>query len=188
MSAGLGFEYKNIPSYLGEKFNRNRYYAPRLNLSLNSNFSRNLRITIKGIGTYFFSENTAGQNDKAIRSSISAKVDWNPHQYLFVNSSYTMTAYHSLNDGFADTSTHILNAVVGCRLFKGNIEVSLAVYDMLNKNKNFSTSVVDNYVHNVWRKSFGRYCAINLGCKLFKSASGLTRPKGSGLNEGDIRR
>ncbi|MDD2425630.1 MAG: outer membrane beta-barrel protein [Bacteroidales bacterium] len=188
ISVGLGIDYKNISSYLGEEFNRNRYYASRLNLMLNSNFSRNLRIAIGGGGVYIFSENTAGQEDKAIKSDISARAEWNPHQYLFVKGSYTMAAYHSLNGGFTNTSAHVLNAVVGCRLFKGNIEVGLAVYDILNNNKGFTTSMIDNYIHNLWRKSFGRYFMINFGYKLFKSTSGLTQPKGSRLNDGDIRR
>ncbi len=183
----LKFDYKDIPSDIGEALNRNRYYAPMLFLSLNSNFSRMFRLGVSGSGSYIFSENTAGQDNKAVRTNAAVKVDWNLLKRMFISSSYAMTAYNSLDGGFANTSTHMLNAVAGCRFAKGNVEVSLAAYNILDRNNTLSISMVDNYIRNVRRESFGRYFTINIGCRLFKSATGPAQPKGIRLEDGSMR-
>ncbi len=189
ISVSPSANYLARPYYIGEQLNRTKSYAPRLGLSVSTNFSTKVRITLSSSGSYIYSANTAKQDDKVLNFSGGASAECRGiFKRLFLKTYYYGSYYRSLSDDFPATSTHVLNVVAGSTVLK-KMEVSFAAYDILNRNTGFSTSMQSDYVRSVWTQSFGRYYTFNVGFKIFKSRSGLkaTSTDPMQLREGVMR-
>jgi len=177
------FEYEAIPSYIQNELNNTKNYTPSLSLKLNSYFSKFFRFGISSNNSFVYSDNTIGQNNKALNLSGTLSVESRFLKYGVFRTSYGIQRYRQLSGSFSNTN-HVLNAVLGVRLLKGNLELSLAGYDMLNASTRFNTSVQNDYILNTWSDSPGRYFTINIGYKFYKSKSGLKQPKNFPLKDG----
>jgi hypothetical protein len=166
------FNYDAEPSYIQAQRVKTYSYAPSLRLSLRSNFSRQFRIEANTAGRYIYSENTLGQESRVLHITGGATTQWNITKTFFLNTAYNLSFYKSYTGLFDNTTTHILNAVAGCKLWKGNMELSVAAYDVLNRNTGFKTTMTQDYIRNTWTQSFGRYFTFNSAYKFFKSKSG----------------
>ena len=71
----------------------------------------------------------------------------------------------------AATSTRIRGTSrLGVKLFKNRSgDISLTVYDILNRNESFTSSMMSDYVTNNWSRMFGRYWTIGIGYKFNKT-------------------
>jgi hypothetical protein len=187
MTINPRFDYDAEPSYIQGEFTKTYNYAPALRLSLRSNFSRQLRISANTSGRYIYSENTLGQDSRVLNITGGATTEWNITKLFFLNTAYSLSFYKSYTGLFNNTTTHILNAVAGCKLWKGNVELSVAAYDVLNRNTGFNTSMTNDYIRNTWTQSFGRYFTFNIAYKFFKSKSGLKSPAGIQLRDGGVK-
>jgi hypothetical protein len=67
------------------------------------------------------------------------------------------------------------------------MELSVAAYDVLNRNTGFKTTMTQDYIRNTWTQSFGRYFTFNIAYKFFKSKSGLKSPSGIRLQDGGVK-
>jgi len=181
-----GFAYGSVPSYIQNTLNKTKNYTPSLSLKLSSNFSKVFRFTVSSSNSYIYSDNTIGQNNKILNFGGSLTTESRFFKYFVFNTSYDMQHYRQLSGSFSNT-THVLNAALGVRLLKGNLELSLAGYDMLNAATRFNTSMQNDYILNTWSDSPGRYFTINIGYKFYKSKSGLTQPKNFPLKDGGVK-
>ena len=61
----------------------------------------------------------------------------------------------------------LINASIGKKLFRNQRgEVSVRVYDLLDRNKGFSRNVTENYIENVTSNVLGRYVSLNFAYNL----------------------
>jgi hypothetical protein len=184
VNIGVWFHYDADPSYIQGQLAKTYNYAPGLQLSLKSNFSRKFRVEATTTGRYIYSENTLGQESRVLNITGGVTTNWNMTKTFFLNTAYNLSFYKSYTGLFDNTATHILNAVAGCKLWKGNVELSVAAYDVLNRDTGFKTSMTHDYIRNTWAQSFGRYFTFNVAYKFFKSKSGLKSPSGIRLRDG----
>jgi hypothetical protein len=112
--------------------------------------------------------------------------EWRIFKGFFINAIYNAWCYKSY-EGLPVNNMHILNASAGYKLLNGNMELSLAAYDILNRNTGFSTVMTNDYIRNRWTQSFGRYFTFNIAYKFFKSKSGLKSPSGIMLRDGGVK-
>jgi hypothetical protein len=181
------FDYDADPSYIQAQLAKTYNYSPTLQLSLRSNFSSQFRIEAKTKGRYIYSKNTLGQESRVLNMTGNVTTNWNITKIFFLNTAYDLSFYKSYTGLFNNTITHVLNAVAGCKLLKGGLELSVAAYDVLNRNMGFKTLMTNDYVRNTWTQSFGRYFSFNIAYKFFKSKSGLKNPAGIKLQDGGVK-
>jgi len=177
------FRYASIPSYLQNELNTNQGYTPSLRLTLSSNFSRSFRFTLNTRSAYSYYTNTIRPSSKLLNCSGRLTTESRFLKYFVFNTYYDMQYYRRLTDQRTNT-VHVLNAVLGVKLLKGNMEMSLAAFDLLNAGTRFNTVVRTDYILNSWSESSGRYFTINVGYKFYQSKSGLKQPKTMSLKDG----
>lgn len=189
LSCGLSFNYDSAPSYVNQELNTTDSYAPSIRVALKSNFSRKVQVNVSSRSSYTYSRNTAGQDTKFFTEELG--VNWNITEIfnrLFTGGSYKATFYRrsgSANNSSSSINTHILNLSAGVKFLSNNqAQLSFNIYDVLNRNPGFSTSMQSNYISNRWRQSFGRYFVFNFAYK-FNSTHAV--PSRSGWRGGDRR-
>jgi hypothetical protein len=181
---GTSLSYSQHPSYVEKQLNDTRVYTPGVNAYLRSNFSRNFRMNLSLRGNYIYSRNTAAMNYKMVNVGGEATTVWDITKWLYVNIAYNLSYYNTHTHSVPDNTFHILNTMIGSKLFKGNVYLNLTTYDILNKNAGFQTSLESDYIRTIRTLSFGRYYMLNIGIKIFKSKSGLTQPANIQLRDG----
>ena len=173
LDASLRYAYENVPSYIGDRANRTRSHIPGADLGLKSNFSDKVRLTLGAAATYVHSENTASETDKYCRTSLSAGLELPAIlRHLYFNARYNAAFYNRFGGRAYNTADHILNLAFGCKFLKRRADLSVVVYDVLNRNTGFQTAMYSDYVQNRWSYSFGRYFTVNLGYKFSSTRSG----------------
>lgn len=166
LDASIRYAYENAPSYIGERANRTRSHIPGADLGLKSNFSDKVRFTLGAAATYVHSENTASETDKYCRTSLAAGLELPAIlKHLHFNARYNAAFYNRFGGRAYNTADHILNLALGCKFLKRRADLSVVVYDVLNRNTGFQTAMYSDYVQNRWSYSFGRYFTVNLGYK-----------------------
>lgn len=180
------FMYVKDPSFIQESLVVRKLYSPSFSLRLTSNFSRSFRITFGGNVGYDYTKNSFMQKDKALSISGTAQTELHILKKIILNTNYSFYAHKGLLADKSVSQYHILNALLGFKLLKGTMEMSVAAYDILNKDTGLSRSVLDNYILTKRSFNYGRYITINLAYRLFKSNTGLKQPKNIKLNDGGI--
>lgn len=173
LDASIRYAYENVPSYIGDRANRTRSHIPGADLGLKSNFSDKVRLTLGAAATYVHSENTASETDKYCRTSLSAGLELPVIlRHLYFNARYNAAFYNRFGGRAYNTADHILNLAFGCKFLKRRADLSVVIYDVLNRNAGFQTAMYSDYVQNRWSYSFGRYFTVNLGYKFSSTRSG----------------
>ena len=168
--ASLRYSFNQRPSYIQDEKNISRQQQPSLSLSLSGTQSQNLRLSLHSSTSYSSVENTIGTSNRYLyqTASASAEVRFLKVMQLFVN--YNMAHCHYLTDTGTDTTTQMLNAMLGCMLAKGQVVVGVAAYDLLNRGSNFTTTTYADYEMQRWQPSYGRYFTLNVGIRLNKAS------------------
>jgi hypothetical protein len=182
------FRYIKEPSYIQDNLVITKRYSPAIHLEMNSNFSRMFRMTVGGDTGYDYTENTFGQRDKALYFAGKVTTELHVLKRFVLNTNYSFSGYKGLSRDKTVNRRHVLNALLGFKLFKGRVEMSAAAYDILNKDTGFSRTTVEDYIMNNRSRNYGRYITINLAYRFYKSNSGLKQPKSINLKEGDLRK
>ena len=158
-------------------------WSPAMNVSLTTNFSRKVQLTVGSTTTYTYSNNNIGDSDRYLREAVSANATFDQIFKRFVlKANYRGIFYRRMSDGYRDNS-NILNVSFGCKILKRMGEVNVAVFDLLNDTSGFSTAMGADYVMNSWREMFGRYFLINFALK-FNSTGASGKGYQGMLNDG----
>ena len=173
LDASLRYAYENTPSYIANAANRTRSHVPGADLGLRSNFSDKVRLTVGATADYAHSSNSVGETDKYCRTSLSAGLELPAIlKHLYFNARYNAAFYNRFGGRAYNTNDHILNLALGCKFLKRRADLSVVVYDVLNRNTGFKTAMYSDYVQNRWSYSFGRYFTVNLGYKFNSTRTG----------------
>lgn len=175
--AALRYAYNQRPTYIEDAKNISRQQQPSLSLSLSGTQSQNLRLSLSSTTSYSDVKNTIGTTNRYLyqTAAASAEVRFLKVVQLYVN--YNLAHCHYLTDTGTDTTTQMLNAMLGCMLAKGQVLVGVAAYDLLNRGSNFTTATYADYEMQRWQPSYGRYFTLNVGIRLNKASQ---RPFGEG--------
>lgn len=161
--------YMKSPSYIGDKRIVTQDYVPQLAFNLTSNFSSKFEGMIDSNTGYRNSRNNDDNKNNQINQRVSLSFRYNPHKKIFINSSYEFYYLHDWQPGTTDITNNIWNATIGYRLFRNNTgNLSVSVYDILNRNTSFVSSMQSNYISNSWNQLFSRYFTVNFSIKLNK--------------------
>lgn len=92
-------------------------------------------------------------------------------KYFFADMSYKFQFQRNFSYATDINRTHMLNAYVGCKLFKRQAELSFTAYDLLNSYNPNLISVNMNYVNSIRNENFGRYFTFNFSWSFRKIKS-----------------
>lgn len=174
-TSSVSMSYSDSPAYVQDELNRTNSYRPSVKVGLRSNFSRKIQISINSTSAYNYSRNTVGNDNKIFNESVNLNWSFNDiFGFLYTAGNYSATFYRNLSMGSAsDVNTNILNLSGGVRFGKNNnLDLSFNIYDVLNRDPGYSTSMQSNYVQNRWTQQFGRYFIVNLSYKFNSTHSG----------------
>ena len=172
VSTGLSGTWDRSPVYVDDVLTYTENFRPTLSLGFRSNFSRKIRITLNGSGSYVYSYNSEKDASKYFTEALRAGFELNnliKHTYLGGN--YTKTfmqgiSYKSIND-------NILDLRGGVRFGpRNNFDFSVSVHDLFNRTSGFSTFMAAEYVSNTWSHNFGRYVMFTFAYRFNRMGQG----------------
>lgn len=150
-------------------------YGPSVtfNITPNQNFSLFLSSRINQAKTEY-SINTS-QNQTILTQNHSATLSMKVAKGTFINSNYTHRFFE--NDRFGQkTNIPIINTSVSKQFLKGNKgEIRLAVYDILNQNRNFNLFAGTNTVSQNETLALARYVMVSFSYNIKGLKSGVTQ-------------
>ena len=82
--------------------------------------------------------------------------------WLFFNASYEHFSRLSPMDSAVPLQSNVLNGILGFRLLGGDLEISLACYDILGNGDMFKTVRKDNYIQTAVNATYGRVAIVNV--------------------------
>ncbi len=157
---GITYDYSAYPVYADGEESYTYNHRPRINFRYDSAFSKKHKLTARADYSPVFTSSkaygrTSWQDESFIVESRNS-LPWN----LFLNASYS---HHGrFTSGRKTMFSNMLNAIAGIRLLDGDLEFSLACYDILGDEKAFTTKYIQNYVQTSMRDSFGRIFLVNV--------------------------
>lgn len=168
--AMLRYNYNCQPTYIEDQKNISRQQQPTLTLSLGGTQSQHLRLSIHSSTSYSHVENTIGAPNRYIYQTASAMAEIRFLKVMQLYLNYNLAHNHYLTDTGKDTTTQMLNAMLGCALAKGRVIVGVAAYDLLNRGSSFTSTTYADYELQRWQPSYGRYFTFNVGIRLNKAS------------------
>ena len=166
-TSSLEIGHGRTPDILNGRLGFVRDFTPQLTLGLASNFSSKIEVNLKTLTGYRLSKSTENDTDHAIRETLDVGLRCNPTPKIFINSTYQFHFFRSSLQPSALTHNHIWNATVGCRVFKKNTgNISVTVYDILNRNSDLTAGMTSSYVFRTWQQLFSRFFTVNVSLRL----------------------
>ena len=174
-TAGIG--YSRRPSYIGEELDYTNSLSPRIGVHLTGNQSTVCQFSLSANLSYNHSSNSLRDDNSTITQQTGAQVRVNFLKHAYFETNYAYYLYHSFSYAGGDVDTHTWNLSLGVKLFKNRSgDISLTVYDILNRNESFTSSMMSDYVTNNWSRMFGRYWTIGIGYKFNKTGKLKAKP------------
>lgn len=168
--ASLRYQFNQRPTYIEDAKNISRQHQPMLALTFSGAQTDYLRLGLHSTTSYSEVQNSIGTDNRYLyqTASVMAEVRFLKVGMLMAN--YNLAHCHYLTDTGTDTTTQMLNIMVGCSLSKGRVLVGVTAYDLLNRGSNFTTTTYADYELQSWKPSYGRYFALNIGVRLNKAS------------------
>ena len=175
--------WDNAPSYVNDKLTVTANYRPTVSVSLNTNFSRNFRLNIRGNGSYIYSSNSEKDDVSYFTERLTVGFEVNNIlKHIYIGGNYNKVFTQGVNYG--SINDNILNLNIGVRFGpRNNIDIAVNANDLFNQNTGFSTSMGSNFVRYSWTHNFGRYIFFTLAYR-FNSMSRGRGGQNQGQNQG----
>ena len=184
LRTNVSMNWDSSPSYVNDKLTVTVNYRPSLTLALNTNFSRNFRLNVRGTGSYIYSSNSEKDDVKYFTERLTVGFELNNIlKHIYAGGNYNKAFTQGLD--YAKINDNILNLNIGARFGpRNNIDLAVSAYDIFNQNTGFSTSMGSNFVRYNWAHNFGRYILFTFAYR-FNSLSG---GQNQGRNQGQGQR
>lgn len=165
-----GFVYSRTPEYAGTRLLYTDAKVVSTVLSLTSTFSRKVDLRVQVVPSRGFVRNSIGDRSDYGDWRIGALAKWHFLSRCFLQAQYTFHCYLSHSDAVGDQTDNLLNAALGVNFGRKNrCSLSVAVFDLLDKNRAFTSKMMSDYLVNTWRNVPGRYFTFNFSYRLHKS-------------------
>ena len=165
MLAG-SYSYSNPEEGVKERVVRNQRHSGGLTMSLQSNFSSNIRINLSSSSSYTHFRNYEDKTDNYFSERLSADLRWDLFQRISLVLVYAFN--YSVNSSYPENAmtAHTLNASIQCRVGKNRMGIiSLNAFDILDNNSVFSTAVRTEFIETTWRQTYSSYFTLNFEYK-----------------------
>ena len=169
IAVNIGSNYKRSPMYVGEQYVMLSEVCPSIRINPTINPTKWLRIHIYSNSKIVHSTNNLKERIAfAFNQNLNTRLEFKGPKVTFANFSHTWDGYRFFKGTGKDTDIHRLNAVIGCRLLKNRMTISLSGHDLLNSGSIYSMTTGSNYISQTWTPSYGRYFMFNISYNLNK--------------------
>ncbi len=167
------FTFTRNQAYAGNDVVNLLGFSPTVTVQVNVHPSKKIVFNFYNLLSYHSSSTYDGiPINKSIVNHLRTQINYTFWKNCFFKCFYTWrSSFFFSNTGF-DSSFHILDAVIGTRLIKGRMGVSVSFNDLLNSSESFKIKVNPNSRFQGWTPSSGRYILLNLSFRLNKKNPG----------------
>lgn len=149
-------------------------HTPLLSGDLDCRPSGKIRIRASASLQYCHSSTPQGQ---VLRSGfiphMSGSAYFQTLRAIFLQLNYNWTGYRFTQEALPRSDIHRLGAIIGVRLLKGRLGISLSANDILNLGEYYSIQTGPNYTFQQWTPTYGRYYLLNLHFRFGRNNSGV---------------
>ncbi len=187
LRTNISMNWDSSPSYVNDKLTVTENYRPTLGLALNTNFSRNFRLNVRGTGSYIYSANSEKDDVRYFTERLTVGFELNNVlKHLYAGGNYNKVFTQGLTYG--QINDNILNLNFGARFGpRNNFDIAVSANDLLNQNTGFSTSMGSDFVRYSWTHNFGRYILFTFAYRFNSMGGGAGGGRGEGRPGGGFR-
>lgn len=163
--------WDSSPSYVNDILTVTQNYRPTVGIGLNTNFSRNFRLNVRGTGSYYYSSNSEKDDVSYFTERLTVGFELNNIlKHIYTGGNYNKVFTQGLDYG--KINDNILNLNLGVRFGpRNNIDIAVSANDIFNRNTGFSTSMGSDFVRYAWNHNFGRHVLFTFAYR-FNSMGG----------------
>lgn len=163
----LGTDYKKAPMYIGEQSVMLSEVCPYVYIVPTITPAKWFRLNFNSRSRLVHSTNNLKERIAfAFHQNLKVNLGLKGPKVTFANLSYIWDGYRFFKGTGKDTHIHLLNAVIGCRLLKDQMTISLSGHDLLNSGSIYNMRTGSNYISQTWTPSYGRYFMLNISFRL----------------------
>lgn len=175
LSINLVANYKRAPMYVGDQLVMLSEVNPLITINPTINPAKWIRMNIYSRSSLIHSTNNLKERIAfAFNQSLTGNLNLKGPKATFANFGYTWNGYRYFKGTGKDTDIHNLNAVIGIRLLKDQMTISLSGHDLLNSGSIYTMSTGSNYLSQTWTPSYGRYFMLNISFRLNRLGKSVT--------------
>lgn len=166
LTMSVNYMYSNPEEGLKDEIVRTERHTGTAHISLQTNFSKNMRGSVSSDTDYTYFRNKMGNIDHAVTERVRAELRWDIINRISFTTNYNF--YFSRNSTTPENAlnSHMLNASVQYRIFKDRRGIlALNAYDILNNSKNYSSSLGADYISTQWRQVYSSYFMLSFEYK-----------------------
>ncbi len=165
----------------------NSEHTPSVNVGLRSNHSAVIEYGITN-GTSFGYTFTTGTNDfRTVRENVGANFRLRFLKNFTLEGDYAYS-YYTRYVGKTEQmpeNTNLLNGALSWDFAKRAGNLRFTVYDILNRNNSFTSSMNSTTLTNTWRQLMSRYCMFTVSFRFNKTYGGQGGGRSMRMPEGD---
>lgn len=183
LSLSLSEHYSVFPQYAGDRLEWLDEHAPVAKASFNGTVSKRFRFSSSGDLVWHHGCKRGGEVlAEYLLRKLSGSVHYQFGKSGFSTVTYAWSGYSFLSGDRPDVDLHNLGALVGWRLCKGALAVSLSGNNLLDSTPSYVTSTTPQYSLETWKTYFGRSVMLNLSYRFNRTGAG--QKYGGGLKDG----
>ena len=163
-----GYTFSNVPGILDSIQLSTLNHTTNFGITLSSNISDKVDYSLSWRPTLNLSSTNLenSETNNFINQSAKLKLNWIILEGFVLRTDYTLSAFNYIQNS-GDQILHIWNLGIGKKIFKNQRgEITFAVNDLLNQNKNISRNVFESYVQDVVTNSISRFFMLSLSYNL----------------------
>lgn len=184
---GGGIGYNRRPTYIKNVLDYTNSVSPSFFFVFYSNKSVVYQYSLFSNTSYNHSANSMQDDNSTITQNVGLNLQVNFLKRLYCATNYNFMLTHNFAFPDNSVSTNRWNLSLGCKLLKKRqLDLNFTVFDLLNRNNSFTTSMMADYITNSWTQMFGRYFSFSAGFRFNKTGK-LKRPPKTQSEAGPIR-
>ena len=163
-----GISFSRTPGLINNVINRADVYTLSPGFVLGSNISEKIDFTISYSANFNFSKNSVQKelDNNYYTHNAGLKFNWIFWEGIVFRNEMSNMLYEGLGENL-DQNIIIWNISLGKKLFKNDRgEITLTVYDVLNKNKSIKRNVTETYIEDLRTRTLTRFLLLTFTYKL----------------------
>lgn len=152
----------------------NSDHTPSVNIGIRSNHSAVIEYGITNSTSLGYTFTTGTNNFRTVRENVGANFRLRFLKNFTLEGDYAFS-YYARYVGSAKqepVKTQLLNGALSWDFAKRAGNLRFTVYDILNRNSSFTSSVDSRYLTNTWRQLMSRYCMLTASFRFNKTYGG----------------
>lgn len=159
----VSYNYGRTPGLIDEELNYVTTNSFGAGITLSSNVSEKLDFSLSTRPVWNNSKNTlqTAANAQYLSQNSRAKLNWQIVEGFVLRTDLTHNLYSGLSEGF-NQNYWLWNLAIGKKIFKNERgEISLAINDLLNQNRNVYRTITESYIEDTQTNALTRFVMLS---------------------------